>query len=189
MLNLISNPSKWQIFHTKQVSCSKSISSSRMRIRVRGLVWNTQNGNMDKARNILKAITAQYNANWIRIIISIGTIIKSQLSKTDFICALSWTDDAKFDIYITLSVNVKKSFCQLLIASVYGLVNTNSAWQEHSDFPFSSLGSSQSRYMPHFFLFLEGKKTLRLPLQNLLMISHYWWFAETQKFRLVAEKK
>ena len=74
------------------------------------------------------------------------------MTKIDFTSAFIQTGDAKRDIYVVPPRECHdKSFYWLLLTSAYGLVNANSKWQEHCDYLFTSLGLTQSRYVPQLF--------------------------------------
>ena len=108
--------------------------------------------NKDKDRDTLKTDSSQCPPTGIRILTSIATIMHWTISKIDFVSAFLQIGDAKRDVYaIPPRECRKRSFYWLLLTSAYGLVNSNAKLQENRDHLSSSLGLTQSRFIPQLF--------------------------------------
>ena len=96
--------------------------------------------------------------DWISILLSIATMMKSPLPKIDFTRAFLQTGSAKSDVYGVLPRECRcESFYWLLLRSGYGLVNANAKCQKHCDSLFLNMGLCQSRFVPQLFYALKDR--------------------------------
>ena len=131
-------------------------------------------GNEDSMKSEMKSDCCICSPTGVRIVLTFAALFGWKVRRDDALTAFLQTGEAQRAVYVVPPKECRdRRFLWLLLAAVYGLVNSNAKWQVQSDEAILQIGLVQSKFIPQLFYKIENSRLVLIVAKTFddLMVS------------------